>query len=82
MIRGAVVDASAALAWVLPGEQREPMLHLRDRAVQEPAFALLVPPTFCPGGCRTMGRSAGEGPRKSPAAATGWRGSWARREGN
>ncbi|MBX6377532.1 MAG: type II toxin-antitoxin system VapC family toxin [Clostridia bacterium] len=46
MIHGAVVDASAALSWVLPGEQSEPMLRLRDRAIVEPAFALLVPPTF------------------------------------
>ncbi len=46
MIRGAVVDASAALAWVLPGEFTEPALRLRDPAVAEPTFALLVPPTF------------------------------------
>ncbi len=45
MIQGAVVDASAALSWVLPGET-ERTLPLRDRAVAEPAFALLVPPTF------------------------------------
>ncbi|WP_324667890.1 type II toxin-antitoxin system VapC family toxin [Geochorda subterranea] len=46
MIHGAVVDASAALSWILPGEQTGPSLALRDRAVAEPAFALLVPPTF------------------------------------
>lgn len=46
MIHGAVVDASAALSWVLPGEQTEQTLHLRDRAAAEPTFALLVPPTF------------------------------------
>jgi len=41
MIHGAVVDASAALSWVLPGEQTEQTLRLRDRAVAEPTFALL-----------------------------------------
>lgn len=46
MIHGAVVDASAALCWVLPGEQTEPMLRLREKAVAVPTLALLVPPTF------------------------------------
>ncbi len=46
MIRGAVVDASAALSWVLPGEGTERALRLRDRAVATPAFALLVPSIF------------------------------------
>ena len=46
MIHGAVVDASAALSWVLPGERTEQVLSLRERAVAEPTFALLVPPTF------------------------------------
>lgn len=43
---GAVVDASVALSWILPGELTGQMLHLRDRAVAEPTFALLVPPAF------------------------------------
>jgi predicted nucleic acid-binding protein len=46
VIHGAVVDASAALSWVLPGEQTEQVLPLRERAVAEPSFALLVPPAF------------------------------------
>ena len=46
MIHGAVVDVSAALSWVLPGEQTEQMLRLRERAVAVPTLALLVPPTF------------------------------------
>ncbi len=46
MTQGAVVDASTALSWVLPGEQTEHMLRLRERAVAVPTLALLVPPTF------------------------------------
>ncbi len=46
MIRGAIVDASAALSWVLPGEGTKQTLRLRDQAVATPAFALLVPPIF------------------------------------
>ena len=46
MTHGAVVEASAALSWVLPAEQADQTLRLRDRAAAEPTFALLVPPTF------------------------------------
>lgn len=41
-----VVDASVALAWVLPGDETERALALRDRAMAAPSLRLLVPPTF------------------------------------
>lgn len=46
MSESVVVDASVALSWVLPGEASEKTISLRNRAVAEPAMALLVPPTF------------------------------------
>jgi predicted nucleic acid-binding protein len=46
VIGGAVVDASVALSWVLPGEQTEQSLRLREQAVADASFALLVPPIF------------------------------------
>jgi predicted nucleic acid-binding protein len=42
----AVVDASVALAWLLPGEATDVALALRQKAVDRPALALLVPPLF------------------------------------
>lgn len=41
-----VVDASVALSWVLPGEDDQRVIELRDRAVQQPGMTLLVPPIF------------------------------------
>lgn len=40
------IDASAALSWVLPGEQCRETAALRDRATEDPGLALLVPPVF------------------------------------
>jgi predicted nucleic acid-binding protein len=42
---GAVLDASVALAWVLPGETSDEALRLRNLAVEEP-ITLFCPPTF------------------------------------
>ncbi|MHB1842617.1 MAG: type II toxin-antitoxin system VapC family toxin [Sulfobacillus sp.] len=39
----AVLDASVALAWVLPGERSVPALRLRDLAVKD-GHRLLCPP--------------------------------------
>jgi predicted nucleic acid-binding protein len=41
-----VVDASAALSWLLPGEETPLCLSLRDRAVDNPEIELFVPPNF------------------------------------
>lgn len=41
-----VVDASVALSWVLPGEDTQRVIELRDRAANKPSISLLVPPTF------------------------------------
>jgi predicted nucleic acid-binding protein len=46
MSEAAVVDASVALAWVLPAEGTEQALRLREEAVARPAFALLAPSLF------------------------------------
>lgn len=46
MIRSIVVDASVALSWLLPGEDTEQTLILRDYAIKNPQAELLVPPTF------------------------------------
>lgn len=46
MSGAAVVDASVALAWVLPGEGTEQALRLREEAVARPALALLAPSLF------------------------------------
>jgi hypothetical protein len=40
-----VVNASVALSWVLPGEEDQRVIELRDRAVQQPGMTLLAPPT-------------------------------------
>jgi len=42
----AVLDASVALSWVLPGEDSNLTLPLRDRAAEIPGFELFVPPLF------------------------------------
>lgn len=41
-----VVDASVALAWVLPGEDTKKALLLRNQAAENPQPLLLIPPTF------------------------------------
>lgn len=41
-----VVDASVALAWVLPGEGTDAALALRNRAADAPALRILAPPCF------------------------------------
>ncbi len=41
-----VVDASVVLSWILPGEETEKTLTLRNRAVKDRAVKLLVPPIF------------------------------------
>ncbi|MBW6463445.1 MAG: type II toxin-antitoxin system VapC family toxin [Dethiobacteria bacterium] len=41
-----VVDASVALAWVLPGEDTKNALLLRNQAAENPNPILLIPPTF------------------------------------
>lgn len=41
-----VVDASVALAWVLPGEDTKNALVLRSQAADNPQPVLLIPPTF------------------------------------
>jgi len=41
-----VVDASVALAWVLPGEDTKNALLLRNKAAENPQPILLIPPTF------------------------------------
>lgn len=46
MREAVTVDASVALAWVLPGEDSQAVLELRDRAAGTPGTLLLVPPTF------------------------------------
>lgn len=46
MSGAAVVDASVALAWILPGDEAEAALPLRERAANEPSLSLRVPPIF------------------------------------
>ncbi len=46
MINSVVVDASVALAWVLPGADSEEALVLRNQAAESPQPLLLVPPIF------------------------------------
>lgn len=46
MAQKVIVDASVALSWVLPGEAFQETRNLRDRAIEDPDVALLVPPTF------------------------------------
>jgi predicted nucleic acid-binding protein len=41
-----VVDASVAPSWVLPGEDDQRVIELRNRAVHQPGTTLLVPPIF------------------------------------
>jgi predicted nucleic acid-binding protein len=41
-----VVDASVALSWLLPGEETNKTLLLRDYAVANSDIKLLVPPIF------------------------------------
>ncbi len=41
-----VVDASVALSWLLPGEETNKTLLLRDYAVEDSDVKLLVPPIF------------------------------------
>ena len=45
-MKSAVVDASVALSWVLPGEDTQHVIELRDRAANKPSVSLLVPSTF------------------------------------
>jgi len=46
LTRRAVVDASVALSWVLPGECFRLSASLRERAVEHLDLSLLIPPTF------------------------------------
>ncbi|NPV80509.1 MAG: type II toxin-antitoxin system VapC family toxin [Firmicutes bacterium] len=46
MTESVVVDASVALSWVLPGEDTQDVIKLRDRAADKPGISLFVPPTF------------------------------------
>jgi predicted nucleic acid-binding protein len=41
-----VIDASVALSWVLPAEDTDQALSLRNHALNNPQTILLVPPTF------------------------------------
>jgi len=41
-----VIDASVALSWVLPAEDTDQALSLRNYALENPQTVLLVPPTF------------------------------------
>ncbi len=41
-----VIDASVALSWVLPAEDTDQALSLRNNALDNPQTLLLVPPTF------------------------------------
>ncbi len=41
-----VIDASVALSWVLPAEDTDQALFLRNLALDNPQTRLLVPPTF------------------------------------
>jgi predicted nucleic acid-binding protein len=41
-----LIDASVALSWVLPAEDTDQALSLRNRALANPQTILLVPPTF------------------------------------
>lgn len=41
-----VIDASVALSWVLPAEDTDQALFLRNHALENPQTILLVPPTF------------------------------------
>lgn len=46
MKQACVLDASVALAWILPDEQTTAALQLRKRPEQNPAMSLIVPPMF------------------------------------
>lgn len=46
MIDTVIVDASVALSWLLPGEETDKTLRLRDYAVENSAVKLLVPSLF------------------------------------
>ncbi len=46
MISNTVLDASVALSWLLPGEETQRTLPLRDRATENPQLELVVPPIF------------------------------------
>ncbi len=41
-----VIDASVALSWVLPSEDTNQALSLRNHALDNPEVLLLVPPNF------------------------------------
>lgn len=41
-----VVDASIVLAWILPDEQTNAALNLRQEVIQSPTFAMITPPIF------------------------------------
>lgn len=41
-----VIDASVALSWVLPAEDTDQALSLRNHTLNNPQTILLVPPTF------------------------------------
>jgi predicted nucleic acid-binding protein len=41
-----VIDASVALSWVLPAEDTDQALSLRNHTLDNPQTILLVPPTF------------------------------------
>ncbi|MCL6592082.1 MAG: type II toxin-antitoxin system VapC family toxin [Firmicutes bacterium] len=41
-----VIDASVALSWILPGEDTNRTLRLRDQAVNNDQIELYVPPIF------------------------------------
>jgi len=41
-----VIDASVALSWVLPAEDTDQALSLRNHALDNPQTMLLVPPNF------------------------------------
>jgi len=46
LINKAVLDASVALSWLLPGEETQRTLPLRDHAAKNPQLELAVPPIF------------------------------------
>ncbi len=46
MIGNVVVDASVALAWVLPAEDTDQALALRNIALEDLQVTLIVPPNF------------------------------------
>lgn len=50
LMESAVVDASVAPVWVLPGEASREAMSLRNRAVEDSDMVLLVPPNILVGG--------------------------------